>query len=525
VPYLKLDDTTEVRLGAEWTAINAARPWSLRFGVWREPAHQLHFVGEPTPYTGTPLTVDQNRRNTKAALFIEGDDAWHGSLGYGVVFDKFQIDAAIDRPARRHAVVVDGVLLQIARCSRRVTAAAPSGAVCVSRFGYCFKPSPRRRPGPRLRICRSNRTCLARSAAWIPACAGMTDRGGIRSQASRLTPAPRIYFVAAINAAHRSAREQCLGRARCAPAGARRGCPAARGAHRGVAGEFGARGPRGGTHQQQQRTRTRVGHVGVVDSRGGGVVAGDEGAHDQAQRQRRWRRSRAGAGVGTVGVSTGRVVGFGRLGRDHRRFFSVTTGGLGGSASARRRRRHGFGGSAATLAPPQALRSCCSSAPTSDLGGATAPGRAVVQVLHRADRTRPGGTPRARRSGAGAYSSKRVPCMRLRTLAPGSSPAPTSSAARPRPVALLDRLPAEAVVAFQSACAVVARQRQADSAASRVARDRAVARQWLYPARLEEALRRAASGTSPTAAASSSPRPARSARAARARPGGARVTR
>jgi long-subunit fatty acid transport protein len=100
VPYLKLDDTTEVRLGAEWTAINAARPYSLRFGVWREPAHQLHFVGEPTPYTGTPLTVDQNRRNTKAALFIEGDDAWHGSLGYGVVFDKFQVDAALDLSQR-----------------------------------------------------------------------------------------------------------------------------------------------------------------------------------------------------------------------------------------------------------------------------------------------------------------------------------------------------------------------------------------------------------------------------------------
>jgi long-chain fatty acid transport protein len=96
VDYLGLDDTIEARLGAEYTNINAENPYSLRFGVWHEPAHQIEFLGEATPYTGTPLGVPASRRNTKATQFIEGRDALHVTAGYGVVFKKFQVDAAVD---------------------------------------------------------------------------------------------------------------------------------------------------------------------------------------------------------------------------------------------------------------------------------------------------------------------------------------------------------------------------------------------------------------------------------------------
>ena len=96
VDYLVLKDTTEVRLGAEYTAIEAAHPWSLRFGAWHEPAHRLHFDGVFTPFAGVPLTQDQAAQNARAAMFLEGEDYMHFTAGYGIVFEKFQFDVAVD---------------------------------------------------------------------------------------------------------------------------------------------------------------------------------------------------------------------------------------------------------------------------------------------------------------------------------------------------------------------------------------------------------------------------------------------
>lgn len=100
IDYLSLDNTTEFRLGAEYTAVEAKHPYQIRFGTWHEPAHQLAFDGTVTLYNGTPPTPAQNDANFRAALFIEGKDAWHGTLGYGIVFDKFQIDTAFDYAQR-----------------------------------------------------------------------------------------------------------------------------------------------------------------------------------------------------------------------------------------------------------------------------------------------------------------------------------------------------------------------------------------------------------------------------------------
>lgn len=92
IGYLTLNNTTEVRMGAEYTAVAAARPYSLRFGVWHEPAHQMFFDGVAVE----SLDLQQRFDDAHASLFVSGKDAWHGSAGYGVVFDKFQIDTAID---------------------------------------------------------------------------------------------------------------------------------------------------------------------------------------------------------------------------------------------------------------------------------------------------------------------------------------------------------------------------------------------------------------------------------------------
>jgi long-chain fatty acid transport protein len=96
VDYLKLDDGTEIRLGFEYTAVEAKHPWQLRFGAWHEPDHQLYFDGVVTPYTGTPLPADVRDENFRAALFQKGDSQMHYTAGYGIVFEKFQLDAAVD---------------------------------------------------------------------------------------------------------------------------------------------------------------------------------------------------------------------------------------------------------------------------------------------------------------------------------------------------------------------------------------------------------------------------------------------
>jgi long-subunit fatty acid transport protein len=96
IDYLNLNDATEVRLGAEYTDADAKHPFSLRFGAWHEPDHQMYFDGEIFQYTGTPFTELQNEQNSHAAMFVRASDSWHLTGGYGIVFDKFQIDTAVD---------------------------------------------------------------------------------------------------------------------------------------------------------------------------------------------------------------------------------------------------------------------------------------------------------------------------------------------------------------------------------------------------------------------------------------------
>lgn len=95
IHYLGLSDSTEVRAGAEFTNANAEHPYSIRFGAWHEPAHQMTFVGKLVPLSENPDPVELDN-NSRKALFIPGEDANHVTGGYGVVFKKFQIDAAFD---------------------------------------------------------------------------------------------------------------------------------------------------------------------------------------------------------------------------------------------------------------------------------------------------------------------------------------------------------------------------------------------------------------------------------------------
>jgi long-subunit fatty acid transport protein len=92
IDYLNLNNTNEARVGAEYTAINATHPYNIRFGAWHEPAHQMFYDG----VIEQSLDLAQRGANAHAALFVRSTDAWHGTFGYGVVFNKFQLDTAVD---------------------------------------------------------------------------------------------------------------------------------------------------------------------------------------------------------------------------------------------------------------------------------------------------------------------------------------------------------------------------------------------------------------------------------------------
>jgi long-chain fatty acid transport protein len=79
------DDVTEIHLGAEYF-FSTKIPFALRGGAWREPTHAIEWRG--------PL----NTAETIGAgiLFPKGEDQTHWSVGAGLAWPRFQLDAAYD---------------------------------------------------------------------------------------------------------------------------------------------------------------------------------------------------------------------------------------------------------------------------------------------------------------------------------------------------------------------------------------------------------------------------------------------
>jgi long-chain fatty acid transport protein len=80
------DDVTELHLGAEYF-FSTKIPVALRGGVWRDPAHSVEFRGP----LNTPSAV------ASAILYPKGKPQTHISVGVGLAWPRFQIDAAYDR--------------------------------------------------------------------------------------------------------------------------------------------------------------------------------------------------------------------------------------------------------------------------------------------------------------------------------------------------------------------------------------------------------------------------------------------
>jgi long-chain fatty acid transport protein len=98
---LEIDDGVEVRLGMEYTFTEMKVPLSFRAGVWHDPEHTIRFQGTPS-LEGDAIA--------NAVLFSAGDDELHSSVGFGLAFEKVQIDAAFDASERNETVSLSGVV-------------------------------------------------------------------------------------------------------------------------------------------------------------------------------------------------------------------------------------------------------------------------------------------------------------------------------------------------------------------------------------------------------------------------------
>jgi long-subunit fatty acid transport protein len=81
----KASDVVELRLGAEYL-FSTKIPIALRAGYWRDPAHSIEWNG--------PLNKPEYI--AEALLYPKGEDQDHISVGAGLAWQRFQIDAAYD---------------------------------------------------------------------------------------------------------------------------------------------------------------------------------------------------------------------------------------------------------------------------------------------------------------------------------------------------------------------------------------------------------------------------------------------
>jgi long-subunit fatty acid transport protein len=79
------DDVTEIHLGLEYF-FSTKIPFALRAGAWRDPAHNVEWRG---PLTRPDFVAE-------ALLYPKGEDQNHFSIGAGIAWPRFQIDAAYD---------------------------------------------------------------------------------------------------------------------------------------------------------------------------------------------------------------------------------------------------------------------------------------------------------------------------------------------------------------------------------------------------------------------------------------------
>ena len=89
----RLEDGDEFHLGGEYAFLGSSPVAAIRLGVWHDPDHSPHNVGDD------PL----------AALFPKGDDQIHYALGFGLSFDRFQLDFGADFSELVNTISISGI--------------------------------------------------------------------------------------------------------------------------------------------------------------------------------------------------------------------------------------------------------------------------------------------------------------------------------------------------------------------------------------------------------------------------------
>jgi long-subunit fatty acid transport protein len=81
----RANDATEIHVGTEYF-FSTKIPLALRLGWWHDPAHSIEFTG--------PLNTPN--RVAAAILYPHGESQNHRSIGAGLAWPRFQVDAAYD---------------------------------------------------------------------------------------------------------------------------------------------------------------------------------------------------------------------------------------------------------------------------------------------------------------------------------------------------------------------------------------------------------------------------------------------
>jgi long-subunit fatty acid transport protein len=88
-----LEDADELHLGGEYAFFLGRSVMAVRLGVWHDPDHQPY--DERTPFSRAEVP--------------RGNDELHLAAGFGVAFDRFQIDLGIDLSRLRDAASVSAI--------------------------------------------------------------------------------------------------------------------------------------------------------------------------------------------------------------------------------------------------------------------------------------------------------------------------------------------------------------------------------------------------------------------------------
>jgi long-subunit fatty acid transport protein len=93
------DDATELHAGVEYY-IQTRVPFAIRAGWWRDPAHAITYRGPIVGHDAMAATI----------LFPETNDVSHYTLGVGLAWPRWQIDAAYDHSTRSSIASISAVV-------------------------------------------------------------------------------------------------------------------------------------------------------------------------------------------------------------------------------------------------------------------------------------------------------------------------------------------------------------------------------------------------------------------------------